>query len=340
MATDTMRSVADLIASPPPWMTRVLPWVFSAGSLTLGLATLFVFRRGLPNVNWIVGYLLLVALLITVVAELRVPWDSKRLQFVVGAAEYLLQTLCHGMFLFVLPAYYTATTFTSRNAWLLVLIAAAALLTAIDPWYAAIVHPRPWLRSALLGLAMFAGLNIALALLGLPPILAAVGGAGLTGLALIPALRPAGSSKWRGAQRGAMVAIVAVVAVWLNPAWVPPAPMFVAGAVAARDVLNLQPVGVVDGRIDAATVMRWGSLAAYTAVYAPAGMRQGIEHVWQRDGVEIARIPLTPIRGGRREGFRTYSRHVSHERVAGRYRVDVMTSSGQLVGRLAFTVTP
>jgi len=49
----------------------------------------------------------------------------------------------------------------------------------------------------------------------------------------------------------------------------------------------------------------------------------------------------TPVRGGRREGFRTYSRFTDLKPpVAGRYRVDVVTASGQLIGRLRFTVTP
>jgi Protein of unknown function (DUF2914) len=49
----------------------------------------------------------------------------------------------------------------------------------------------------------------------------------------------------------------------------------------------------------------------------------------------------TPVRGGRREGFRTYSRFTDLKApVAGKYRVDVLTASGQLIGRLRFTVTP
>ena len=50
------------------WVKR---WGISVFSLSLGLATLFVFRRGLPHVGWIVGYLLLLWLLIVIVAWLR-----------------------------------------------------------------------------------------------------------------------------------------------------------------------------------------------------------------------------------------------------------------------------
>jgi hypothetical protein len=111
--------------------------------------------------------------------------------------------------------------------------------------------------------------------------------------------------------------------------------------VAARAVIDLTPVDVIQGSVPAATVAGWGELAAYTAVYAPGGLRQAIQHVWSRDGVPFARIPLAPVRGGRTEGFRTYSvtRNLRPP-LEGRYTVDVVTASGQLIGRLRFTVTP
>jgi hypothetical protein len=50
-------------------------------------------------------------------------------------------------------------------------------------------------------------------------------------------------------------------------------------------------------------------------------------------------VPLSPVRGGRREGFRTYSRKTGFPPVvAGRWTVDVVTDSGQLVGRVRFRV--
>jgi hypothetical protein len=71
-------------------------------------------------------------------------------------------------------------------------------------------------------------------------------------------------------------------------------------------------------------------------------VRQPIGHVWWRDRDRVADVALpTPVMGGRRRGFRTYSRYTDlRAPVAGRYRVDVVTASGQLIGRLRFTVTP
>jgi hypothetical protein len=80
---------------------------------------------------------------------------------------------------------------------------------------------------------------------------------------------------------------------------------------------------------------------AYTAIYAPAGLLQPVEHVWRRNGETINRVALSPVQGGRREGFRTFSRKTSFpDNPAGRWTVDVVTASGQLIGRLRFRVVP
>ena len=80
---------------------------------------------------------------------------------------------------------------------------------------------------------------------------------------------------------------------------------------------------------------------AYTAIYAPAGLRQPVEHVWRRNGRLVDIIRLTPVEGGRRDGYRTSSRKTTFPTDSvGRWTVDVMTGSGQLIGRLRFRVIP
>lgn len=322
-----------------PWVKR---WGISVFSLGLGLTTLFVFRRGLPHVGWIVGYLLLLVLLVAAVTELRQPLERRGRRRIVGAADYTVQSLYHGLLLFVLPAYYASATLDSPNVLCLAAVVAGALVTAVDPWYAVIVRPRRWLNQTLLGFSIFAALNVALPLLGIRPILALEGAAALTAVAMMPVFRERGALTWRQAYpRSAVLAVAAMAAVWVGRAAVPPAPLFVARATAARSVTLLEPVEPVDSPIPTSTVAGWGGIAAYTAVYAPAGLRQPIEHVWWKDGRLLARVPLSPLRGGRKEGFRTYSRKTDLKPpYDGRYRVDVVTASGQLIGRLRFTVIP
>jgi hypothetical protein len=319
-------------------------WPISIVSLVLGLAALFVFRRGLPHVGWIVGYLLLLWLLFVLITELRAPLLERGRRLVLTAADYTIQTLYHNLLLFVLPAYYAAATLDSPNVIFPALVAGGALVTAIDPWYRRLVHPRPWLNHALLGFSMFAALNVALPLVGARPILALEGSAVLSALALAPAFRREGRSGWLRAHGLALAAaLAALLLVWVARGVVPPAPLFLARAVVARSVADLEPVEPVEqGVLPSATVLEWGELAAYTAVYAPAGVRQVIGHVWWRDRQLLADVALpTPVMGGRMQGFRTYSRYTDLKPpVAGRYRVDVVTASGQLIGRLRFTVTP
>lgn len=339
------------MSEPPAGSSPRLPvvgwlggWPISIVSLALGLAALFVFRRGLPHVAWIVGYLLLLWLLFVLITELRAPLLERGQRFVLSAADYTIQTLYHNLLLFVLPAYYAAATLDSPNVVFPMAVAAGALVTTIDPWYRRLVHPRPWLSHVLLGFSIFAALNVALPLVGAQPIVALEGSAVLAALALAPAFRREGRSGWIRAHALAVAAaMVGLVLVWGARILVPPAPLFLARAVVARSVVDMEPVEpAVSGVLPAATVLEWGELAAYTAVYAPAGVRQPIGHVWWRDRAMLANVALpTPVMGGRMRGFRTYSLYTDLEApVAGRYRVDVVTASGQLIGRLRFTVTP
>lgn len=85
-----------------------------------------------------------------------------------------------------------------------------------------------------------------------------------------------------------------------------------------------------------------GALYAYSAVFAPGALSTTIVHRWERQN------PLTkewttqsvvsfPIEGGRERGYRGYS--VKTNLTPGKWRVNVETARGQLIGRLRFTVT-
>ena len=126
-----------------PRLAWLETWGISLGSLVLGLLTLFVFRRGVPHLGWVAGYLVLLWLLFAALSELEATLREQGRDRVVGAGAYAIQSLYHGVLLFVLPAYYAATTLGSRNVFFLVAVAGGALLTAVDPWYRRLVGPRP-----------------------------------------------------------------------------------------------------------------------------------------------------------------------------------------------------
>jgi len=327
--------VTSLVA----WLRR---WGISIASFVGGLLTLFVFRRGLPHIAWIVGYLLLLWLIFAVLVELRQPLaESGRRsgRLVVTAADYTIQTLYHGLLLFVLPAYWASTTLTSRNVVFLVLLVLLTLLATFDPWYRAIVHPRPFLGYVFFVVSIFAALNVALPLVGLPPFWALMASAFVASLAITPVVRRAGDRTWVGALRVTVaLGVVAVALAAVGRAWIPPAPLFMARAAILWDVLDLDNVEALPTTLSAAEVRERG-LVAYTAIYAPAGLRQSVSHVWRHRGRVIEVVSLAPVLGGRREGYRTYSRKTAFpEDSEGRWSVDVVTASGQLIGRLRFRI--
>ena len=329
-----MRSLAT-------WLRR---WGISIASLVGGLLTIFVFRRGLPHVGWIVGYLLLLWLLVAVLVQVRGTLeasDKRRHRLVLTATEYTIQTLYHGLLLFLLPAYWAATTLTSVNAGFLALLVLLALLATFDPWYRALVRPWPWFGYVFFVVSTFGALNLALPLVGVAPFVALLAAAGLAVVALTPAVRRARGWRWSTALAGTTLTgltVGAAAGYWC--AAIPPAPLFLARAELGWAVATLESLEPVAGAIPAPQLHQRG-LVAYTAVYAPAGLRQPVEHLWRREGRVVDVVRLTPVEGGRREGFRTVSRKSAFPADAvGRWSVDVATASGQLIGRLPFRVVP
>src|SRR5207237_302356 len=111
------------------------------------------------------------------------------------------------------------------------------------------------------------------------------------------------------------------------------------GGARAWSVSGLDPAEPLGRRVSVAELRHFGGVFAYTAVYAPRSLSQAIVHVWRRDGAVVDTVELSPVQGGRQEGFRTFSHKTNFPAdPAGRWSVDVMTSSGQLIGRLRFAV--
>ena len=314
-------------------------WGISIASAIGGLLTLFVFRRGLPHVSLIVGYLLLLWILVAVLVQARDTLAaSERLthRFALTATEYLVQTLYHGVLLFLLPAYWAATTLTSWNVIFFLLLLALTLLATVDPWYRAIVHPRPWVGYIFFVVSLFGALNLALPLVGAPPAWALVTSAWLATVALTPAVCRARAWSWkRGLAVTALVGVLVAVGASYVRIAIPPAPLFLAESRIAWDIgtiHSLEPPSPIP-----AAALQGQGLVAHTAIYAPAGLRTPVQHVWRQNGVIINVIPLT-VQGGRQQGYRTFSRkHAFPDNPAGRWTVDVMTS-GQLIGRVRFRV--
>lgn len=322
-----------------PWVRWAAKWGLSVLSLASGVLTLSLFRRGLEYFPWVVGYLLLLWLAGVVFAHVRDALEVRGRRLALAAYDYTLQSLYWHLLLFLLPIYYASTTLTSRNVVFLALLAATTLLTAVDPWYRAIILRRPWAAELLFGFGLFVTLNVALPLVRVRSAWALLLAAAASVLALAPAVRRRHDLSWRAAGGAvALAAGVAALLAWQVRAWIPPAPLALVRGTFARAVRDLEPVeGVV--RVTAAQAREWGGLACFTALAAPAGLREPIVHVWRKEGQTAARVSLSPLRGGLAGGYRTYSRITNlGDDPAGRWSVDVQTAHGQLIGRVHLTV--
>jgi hypothetical protein len=327
-------------ARPVAAAAFVRRWGISLASLASGGVTLVVFRRGVPHVGWIVGYALGLALVVAALRYARDRLVAGGRHRVVFAGEYTVQTLAHGLLLFVLPGYFVSTTFGALTTPFFLLLAAVTLLTTIDPWYRALILPRPGRAAAVLGLALFAGLNVAWPLIGLAPGRAALASAALASLAVARPPGGPGRARWRRLARTALPVGLAVAGAWLLRPAIPPVPLQLIDATLARAVVELEPVEPVTA-VSVEALRAWGGLVAYTPVVAPAGLRQAVLHRWRHEGTVVSTVPLpTAVRGGRARGFRTFSHKTDFPAdPRGRWTVDVLTASGQLIGRVAFRVT-
>jgi hypothetical protein len=203
------------------------------------------------------------------------------------------------------------------------------------------VHPFPWISYIFFLISIFGSLNLALPLVGVPPALALLLAAWMTVVALTPTLRQALAVPWLpGLGAAALIGVAVAALAWAGRGWIPPVPLFIARATMTWDVGTVESLEPNLGAIRAEDLRQRG-LVAYTAIYAPGGLTQAVHHVWRREDKVVDVVRLSPVHGGRRGGFRTFSRKTAFPAdPVGRWTVDVVTASDQLIGRLRFRVVP
>lgn len=334
---DTWTALADR----HPWLRWTARWGLSLASLLSGIATLIIFRRGTDHFPWILGNLLLLWVGGVVFAHVWQALEARNRRIIRLGAEFIMQSLHHELLLFLLPIYYASTTLSSRNSGFFLLHLGATILTGVDPWYRATILRYPWTAHALFAFGLFASLNVGLPLIRVWSGWALILSAFLSLLALTPVIRRRFALSWRkAALAAALGGSLAAAITWSFRGWIPPGPLYLSAATFARSVERLAPVEPIR-EVSAAELRGWDGLVCFTAITAPAGLREPIYHVWRKDGTLVARIRLSPISGGRPGGFRTYSQRSDlGANPAGHWTVDVLATQGQLIGRVRLVVTP
>jgi hypothetical protein len=254
--------------------------------------------------------------------------------------RYATQMIHQESLFFVLPFFFITTTWNSGQALFSGVLAAAALVSIIDPLYYKWLAPRRWLFLAYHTLALFAVLLTAL------PIIFKLTTPQSYQLALAAAVLLSFPSLfatitvqrwWRGLLLVGLTVALGIGG-WLARVWVPPATLWLTEVAVTTefDDENRAP-GASIKQLSLAQLRSQG-LYAYTAINAPRGLNERIYHVWRHDGAEFERIALD-IHGGREKGYRAWTHKQNFpEEAVGRWQIQVLTEAGQMIGVLRFQV--
>lgn len=143
-------------------------------------------------------------------------------------------------------------------------------------------------------------------------------------------------SRMRGFMRIGVLLVV-LAAVWFARAHIPPAGLMVKQALITATVTEELEPGLPIQTIAQADLVN--GIDAFVAVHAPLGLAQSVTFKWYHEDELLDTIPAT-IKGGREEGFRTYSRKQNFPVDSrGHWTVYLLTPEGQLIMRLNFEVT-
>jgi Protein of unknown function (DUF2914) len=316
--------VSRLRAHGSRWFEVLSPW----GSLALSAWGALGMDRGEGEGAWVVGlsalsFVALSALALVNHAPANAPRPHGRLAALLrfGALSGS-QSLIQRSLLFSLPFYVQAAAFTAPQLLFLALFAVATAVSLWDPWSERLLlHPVG--GAAQLAFASFVAWNAALPMLGVPHRLAIWGAAAAValGVPLVLLLRHRQHpERLRIAAAGVLVpGLLALFGVQLLPA----APfkvveMGIGTAVVERALVGASAQLPSDTR----------ALYCLSAVFEPRGLHDALVHAWFHDGAELGRTELA-VRGGRKRGFRTWSRRDLPAHAAGHYRCEVRTALGQ-----------
>jgi len=317
----------------------LLWWLHSLWSLLFGLAVMLVGARKPSYVRvivchiafiWATSFFLPVLLRTT---RLSPKW-TERLRLVIN---YFNRNFYQQLLFFVIPIYYASTTLSSRNVAFLGMLCLSAVLSTLDLVYDRYLSVRWRLNTLFLAFNSFAGINVMLLVLFALRTETALYISGLCAAAIFTSMlyRFSQFRGWRllGAACAAVAATLA--ALYLGASFIPPV-MLSLGNVSFGSSINRATYQMIDPIVELPADYA-GRLTVVTPIKAPYGFTARVEQKWYLDGDLYARHPkqgYMTIPGGRKEGFRYWSyitlRKDSPPRVV---RVDVLTSSGQLIGR-------
>ncbi len=257
-------------------------------------------------------------------------------------ACFVTQSLQQELLFFSLPFAIGAAQLDIWHGLFLLILGAAALVSTIDPVYQKRIASSPtmavcfqvycsWVAAlVVLPIALHLPLEHSAPLAAIIALIALAAG--------LPRMLAPVSGVWRCLVRAGPAALALVVVTQLS-ALLPAISLRQTESRITTQITQLKPGPAID-RIDIATLGQTG-LVAYTAIHAPAGLKQELTFDWYHGRQLVDRIPAEIEGVGEKaRSWRTWTRKQNFtEDPRGNWRVDIRTAGGQLVGRLRFRVT-
>lgn len=320
-------------------------WVLhSLWALATGLVVVVLAHERYDYAGWVLGFLVFTWLSTLFFSRLATgDPDSPRARLGHEFVSYLTRVMYQETLFFLLPFYYYSTTLDAPNVLFLGLLAALAVLSCLDLLFDDLLRRRRWFGLVFFALVSFAALDFLLPLvLGLGLEVATPLAAGIGLAAALPLVYEVGDLR-RPRVLGTLVLSVAAIVGLLSwgRAFIPPVPLQLsrivfAEGVRAEDIEPIHPLGATVERAH----LGGSDLAMIATIFAPRRLEARIELEWSRNGerLETSReIEVSPHEAG----FRVWDLLQTGEQplAAGRYRVAIHTTTGQLVGRRELRVT-
>lgn len=309
-------------------------FVLAPISFGLGVASFFLISRKVYIAQWLAIFLLATWLLS--VLELALP---KSLRLPQGLLRFITQQTHQEAFFFTLPFLWKTTSWYTGQAYFTGGVIVAAVCSMWDPLYFGVIVQRRWLYLVFHALAvylvMLVGLPMLLQLTTTQTLMLA---AIAVGLVAAPSL--AQPEERAGQPIGLLIFAMGLAlgaAAWVGRAYVPPATLWIAEAAITSEIDLAAKAPRDDLDVVPATQATHNGVWAYTVIRAPRGLRESVFHEWYEDGKFVVSVPLE-ISGDREQGYRTWSHKTGFSGATERWKVKVVTESGQMLGELRFSV--
>jgi hypothetical protein len=312
-------------------------WVHSTYALLIGVVFMWLGSRNylyLRLAVFHVAFIWVTSLIVPTLVDATGPasaWRS-RARLVIN---YFNKNFYQQLLFFLLPIYYASATWGAANMAFVGFLAVSALVSTLDVFYDRHLSVRRSLSAVFFAFNLFACANVMLPVVWSVSNTAALEVSAWVTMAALLTVGYRASDLRRPrvlstiALSGVLLFSLVRWGTWL----IPPAPLrairIEIGGGFDREAMQLT------NKLSALPPGWSGAVYGLSAIQAPLGLEDRVRHEWYQDGrLVYASMPYR-VQGGRREGFRLWTRHVGRTPLRTRLRLDVRTEAGQLIGRTA-----